>query len=183
MKKIFIAAIVVMGFTACVDSGTKSVKGTVVDATMNAVTVRSESGDTLTFSTMEADKSGVNGMLLGSPIRVEYKGKLTGTTAATKVSTCPTYSEAVGRWVIADPLDSANVMGVELQVNGVAQSINMATLVYSSWELTEEPGIITIMGQSLGNGQTIDLSEKAVISKDADGRMTLTIGDVVYSKE
>ena len=183
MKKIFIATIAVMGLTACVNSGTKSVKGTVVDATMNTVTVKGENGDTLTFSTMDADKSEAYGLLLGSPVNVEYTEKISEVTPASKISSCPTYFEAVGRWVIADPLDDANVMGVELQVEGVAQSINMATLVYSSWELTDEPGIITITGQSIGNDQTIDFSEKAIIAKDADGRMTLTVEDIVYFKQ
>ncbi len=183
MKKSFIAAIAVLGLAACAGTTPKSVKGTVADASMNTVTIKTGGGETLTFSTMDADKSGVDGLLLGAPICVEYKGKLTEATPATKISTCSTYSEAVGRWVIVDPLDAANVMGIELQVEGAAQSINMATLVCSSWELTDNPGEIIVKGQSIGNGQTIELSEKAVIAKDTEGNLTLNVEGTIYTKE
>ncbi len=183
MRRFVIAAIAVWGLAACGNSVMKSVEGTVLDASMNTVIIVSGQGDTLMFSTIDADKSEVNGLLLGSPISVEYAGKLSGVTSATKISTCRTYSEAVGRWIMEDPLDTSDVMGVELQVGGVAQSINMATLLYTSWELTEESGTIILSGQSVGNGQTIGFSEKAVIAKDADERWTLTVGNMVYFKE
>ena len=44
-----------------------------------------------------------------------------------KISADRTYAEAVGRWTVPDPIAPAKVMGVELQTEGRAQSINMAT--------------------------------------------------------
>ena len=103
---------------------------------------------------------------------------------ALKVATDPTYAEAVGNWTMPDPIDPDGVMGIRIMVEGEAQSINMATLRYTSWELQGEAGKILLKGQSIGNGQTIDFTETATIAKDADGIYTLTIesNGAVYTK-
>lgn len=179
------AALVLAGLAACCSNEPKTFTGTIADASMNTVTVKAATDDkTVTFSTMDADKAEAYGLLLGAPITVDYKGCLKEGVAATKVATDPTYFEAVGRWTMTDPVDPDAVMGVEIEVEGQAQSINMATLLYTSWKLTGEPGKIELKGQSLGNGQTLDFTQTGVISKSADGGYTLTIEgtETVYTK-
>lgn len=51
-----------------------SVKGVIVDATMNTVTVV-DGGDTLSFSTATADKEGLDGLFIGDSLEIGYKGK------------------------------------------------------------------------------------------------------------
>ena len=120
----------------------------------------------------------------GAPVVVDYTGKLEDGAAATKIATDPTYAEAIGRWTMPDPIDPEGVMGVEIRIEGVAQSINMATLVYTSWELQGEADKILLKGESIGNGQTIGFTETGVIAKDAEGKYTLTIEGTgtVYTK-
>ena len=101
----------------------KSFTGTITDASMNTVTVENAEG-TFTFSTMDADKSEANGLLLGAPVTVNYSGKLEEGAAASKVATDPTYAEAVGNWTMPDPIDPDGVMGIRIMVEGEAQSIN-----------------------------------------------------------
>lgn len=183
--KILVAALTVIGLTACADKGPKSVEGVITDATMNTVTVKAKSsGDTYTFSTMNADKNDANGLLLGAPVVVDYKGKLEEGAAATKVSTDATYAEAVGKWTMPDPIDLEGVMGVEIMVEGEARSINMATLVYTAWELKGEANKIVLKGRSIGNGQTSDFTQTGIITRNAQGDYTLTIegSDTVYTK-
>ena len=177
------AAAVLCGLAACADPAPKTFEGIIADASMNTVTVKAPD-KTCTFSTMDADKSEANGLLLGAPVVVDYTGKLEDGAAATKVATDPTYAEAVGRWTMPDPIDPEGVMGVEILVEGAAQSINMATLVYTSWELQGEAGKILLKGQSVGNGQSIDFTQTGAIAKDAEGRYTLTIEGTgtVYTK-
>lgn len=187
MKNIgtILAATALCALTACGDNTPKTFTGYIADATMNTVTVRDQSSEqTVTFSTMNADKSEADGLLIGAPVVVDYKGELKEGANATKVATDPTYAEAVGRWTMPDPIDSEAVMGIEIEVEGVARSINMATLVYTGWELQKEAGKILLTGQSLGNGQTIDFTQTGIIAKDADGKYTLTIEgtDTVYTK-
>ena len=165
--KIMAAAIALCGMTACGDNTPKTFTGFITDASMNTVTVENAEG-TFTFSTMDADKSEANGLLLGAPVVVDYKGKLEDGAAAAKVAPDPTYAEAVGKWTMPDPIDPEGVMGIEILIEGQAQSINMATLRYTSWELQGEAGKILLKGQSIGNGQTIDFTETATIAKDAD---------------
>ena len=102
---------------------------------------------------------------------------------ATKVACSKDYADAIGRWVMPDPVKEGEVMGVELRVGGKAQSINMATLPYASWELQGEPGKLILHGQSIGNGQTIDVTDTAVLGENG-GVPTLTIegSGVVYTR-
>lgn len=175
---ILVAAIVTCGMIACCNNSPKQFTGFISDATMNTVTVKALTADSIyTFSTEAADMTEAQGMLLGSPIVVNYTGCLKEVgTPATKVATDPTYAEAVGKWTMPDPINPDSLtMGFELMVEGAAQSINMATLLYQGWELQGETGKILLKGQSLGNGQTIDFTETAVISKNADGVYTLAI--------
>lgn len=181
--KIMVAAIALCGLAACSDNTPKSFTGTITDASMNTVTVENAEG-TFTFSTMDADKSEANGLLLGAPVTVNYNGKLADGTTASKVSTDPTYAEAVGNWTMPDPIDPDGVMGIRIMVEGEAQSINMATLHYTSWELQGEAGKILLKGVSEGSGSPIEFTETATIAKDADGIYTLTIegNGAVYTK-
>mgnify|MGYP001097989567 CR=1 FL=1 len=158
---------------------------TAINPAEKTVTVRALTDEsTCTFATTAADKSDANGLLLGAPVTVDYTGKLKDGAAATKIATDPTYAEAVGKWTMPDPIAPEGVMGVEIMVEGAARSINMATLVYTSWELQGEADKILLKGQSLGNGQTIDFTQTGVIAKTADGNYTLTIEGTgtVYTK-
>ena len=81
------------------------------------------------------------GLLEGNVVMVDYKAAGEGEMpVATKVACSKDYADAIGRWVMPDPVREGEVMGVELRVGGRAQSINMATLPYVSWELQGEPG-------------------------------------------
>lgn len=171
--KSLIAALTFAGLTACADNSPKTFSGFITDASMNTVTVRALTDEsTCSFATTAADKSDANGLLLGAPVTVDYTGKLKDGAAATKIATDPTYAEAVGKWTMPDPIAPEGVMGVEIMVEGAARSINMATLVYTSWELQGEADKILLKGQSLGNGQTIDFTQTGVIAKTAAGNYT-----------
>ena len=57
-------------------AGKGNVKGILTDATMNTVTVVSvDGGDTLSFSTMNADRTEAQGLRLGDTLEVSYSGK------------------------------------------------------------------------------------------------------------
>lgn len=184
--KMMIAAAAMVAMVSCCDKAPKQFDGFIADASMNTVTVKAlTSDDTYTFSTMDADRAEAYGMLIGAPIIVTYTGKLTDSPiAATKVATDKTYSEAVGEWTMPDPIDPEAVMGVNLMVEGVAESINMATLVYTSWELQGEAGKVLLKGTSEGSGEPEAVTVTGVISQNEAGAYTMTIEgtEVVYTK-
>lgn len=62
------------------DSPTGHPKGVLTDATMNTVTIVTEKNDTLQFSTEQADRTEVDGLLLGDTVEVFFQGKYRRTT-------------------------------------------------------------------------------------------------------
>ena len=55
------------------------VEGTIVDAAMNSIVIRTEDGKELSFSTEDADKTACNGLLVDSQVRIYYTGSIDGT--------------------------------------------------------------------------------------------------------
>lgn len=88
MRTVLVAlgALCIMG--SCT-SGMKSSKGVVCDASMNTVTIVTDKNDTLSFSTMDANKDEVNGLLLKDTLEVYYDGKYTPGMSATKLVQFP----------------------------------------------------------------------------------------------
>jgi len=60
-------------------------KGIVRDATMNTISIVTANKDTLSFSTLDADKSQVNGLQLNDTAEICYKGKYTAGISTTKL--------------------------------------------------------------------------------------------------
>ena len=69
------------------DSG--KARGIVCDATMNTVTIVTDDNDTLSFSTVDTDKSGVDGLLLGDTAEITYRGKYEKGMGALKMVSYP----------------------------------------------------------------------------------------------
>ncbi len=84
MKKIAIACAALL-MAACASNDVKTLTGVIEDASMNTVTVKAEGAEPVTFSTVDADKTEANGLLLGSSITVSYKGELVDGVQAVKV--------------------------------------------------------------------------------------------------
>ena len=184
-RKLWLAALTLLGLAACGEREPRTFTGFITDATMNTVTVQDQSSEsTYTFSTEEADRSEAHGLLVGAPVVVDYKGRLEEGAEAIKVATNPTYAEAVGRWMLYDPENPEFTMGIDIRIEGEAASIRSATLVYTGWELLDEAGKILLKGQSIGNGGSFDFSQTGIIAKDAAGNYTLTIEGtkIVYDK-
>ena len=75
-----------------------------------------------------------------------------------------------------DPLAPDSLeMGIRLSVEGEAESIRMATLRYTAWELQGETDRIVLTGESEGSGGTMRFTQTAVLGTNAEGRETLSI--------
>lgn len=55
-----------------------TVTGVIQDATMNTVIIQTEDGRTLSFSTMDADKTNADGLLIGDTVVISYTGEIDG---------------------------------------------------------------------------------------------------------
>lgn len=81
-----LAALGILCFMRSCSSGMTSSKGIVCDATMNTVAIVTDKNDTLSFSTMNANKEEVDGLLLNDTLEVFYTGKYTPGDAGLKIS-------------------------------------------------------------------------------------------------
>lgn len=70
-------------------SDVHSSKGVIWEATMNTVGIVTANNDTLLFSTMNANKKDVDGLLLNDTLQVFYKGKYKSGMPATKLVQYP----------------------------------------------------------------------------------------------
>ncbi|WFE84516.1 MULTISPECIES: lipocalin family protein [Parabacteroides] len=81
-----------------------------------------------------------------------------------------------GSWVAPINGMPEQMEGFELKDNGLASSINMATLVYEKWETIklDKADALVLQGKSIGNGQTLSFSDTLKIDKISENSLTLT---------
>ena len=186
MKRMLAATGLLLLTTACGSGTTTRLSGTIAEVGDRRIVVQPATGEEpRTFTTDLDAADAARALLPGAPVAVEYHGSYCDGIEATRIETDTTYMEAVGRWTVPDPIAPDSVMGIELQCGGEARSLRMATLSYRGWTLTGERGRILLLGESIGNGQTIPFSEKGLIARGADGRLTLVVdgSNLRYVKE
>ena len=177
-KNIFTLTTVAASALALASCGSKpaaptTVDGVVLDASMNNITLVTTGGDTLNISTMNADPAKVTGVLIDDSVKLTYAdtivdgNKVMQAQALTVTAHSP-YYYIQGAWVEPNPIDSTQVQGMQLNQNGTASSINMATLQFKAWNLTI-PDTLILNATSIGNGQTTEGADTLTIVKlDAD---------------
>lgn len=132
--------------------------GRVFDATMNNITIITGNHDTVNISTMDADRSKVPGVLLNDSVHVdcqykELNGRKILTATALEIRVHSPYYFIQGEWLQPNPIAPDQVQGFILNPDGTASSVNMATLLFKSWNLDNYT--LTLDYESIGNGQTI----------------------------
>ena len=185
--------LVILSTTSCGnDKQEKTVSGSVADGTMHTLTVATPAGDTILFSTVNADMDSPNGILIGDSATVWYAGKLetVGTEHVAdavrgKVTPGHPLSRRLdGTWV--EPVEGmpGQVQGFRLDGNGTASSVNMATLVYESWALGGADTLL-LMGRSIGNGQTLPFTDTlGIVRLTADSLILSDRGRIrAYARE
>ena len=157
------------GIVACKQAPvSKTVNGAVMDASMNNVTIITDSGDTLNLSTMDADPAKVHGVLIDDSVKVTYQvEKLDGMKIlqATElvVTVHSPYYYIQGTWTEPNPIKPDEAQGFILSQDGTARSVGMATLLYENWNLDDNE--LTMNYKSIGNGQTLEGTDTLTIVK------------------
>lgn len=150
-------------------AGPRTVDGLVLDASMNTITLLTGAGDTLNISTMNADPAKVPGVLIDDSVKLTYadtivNGNKVMLAQALTVTVHSPYYYIQGAWVEPNPIDSTAMQGLQLNQNGTAASIGMATLVFQGWNLTDANTLV-LTGESVGNGQTIPVADTLKVDK------------------
>lgn len=152
--------------------GPQTYNGVVVDATMNNITLITAEGDTVNISTMDTNPQKVPGVLLNDSVQVTCENKdIDGTKVLTatelRILLHSPYYFIAGTWIEPNPINSKETQGFALKDNGIASSVNMATLQFSKWNLVNKT--LTLNYTSIGNRQTIEGVDTLNIERiDAD---------------
>ena len=125
------------------------------------------------------------GLLEGNVVMVDYKAAGEGEMpVATKVACSKDYADAIGCWVMPDPVKEGEVMGVELRVGGKAQSINMATRWRLRGSCRASLASRSSTGRASATGQTIDVTDtgRALAGERRQRTLTIEGSGVVYTR-
>jgi hypothetical protein len=180
MKKMnyFVAAlslIMITGLYSCKkekEAVSQSVSGVVFDATMNNIMLVTTAGDTLNISTMDADPVKVPGVLVNDSVEITYVVEKTDQSEILKatslvVKTHSPYYYIAGTWVEPNPINASEVQGFNLNEDGTASSVNMATLIFENWNLSNST--LMLKSKSLGSGPALESTDTLhVVRLDAD---------------
>lgn len=162
--------------SACTDKSEKSIRGVIDDATMNNLVITTGQNDKISVSTVDADKTGINGILIGDTATVFYIGKLEKNVKATKIEITPAKRPTIiGSWV--EPIPGiGGEQGIKIEENGKASSINMATLVYEKWQQPDDKTLI-LSAKSIGNKVTSDFNDTLKLVKLTSDSLILLRGE------
>lgn len=90
LKVVLGVVLVLVTLIACRKDKEKSAKGVITEATMNTMMILTSKGDTLSISTLNAQRVAKDGILLGDTATVYYKEKPQhGVITATKIVVVP----------------------------------------------------------------------------------------------
>jgi hypothetical protein len=101
-----------------------------------------------------------------------------GLMTAVAFTACST-NNIVGEWVEPIPGMENQMQGVNLEKDGKASSINMATLQYEKWE--KKDSMLILSGKSIGNHQTIPFTDTLTIEKLTENELILKKGDLTIT--
>jgi membrane-bound inhibitor of C-type lysozyme len=90
--------------------------------------------------------------------------------------------DLIGSWVQPIPGNEKETQGFTLNEDGTAQSINMFTLLYKSWKLTDSTLVLT--AESIGNHTSSIFDDVYKIELLANGKLILIRGELmlIYTK-
>lgn len=186
MRRQLLFLSLLLGAIACEDRSENLFVGRVVEAEMDCLTLRSEQEEKAIFLVEGAELVNFNSLVKGAPVRVLYRGRLDkeGENQALRVEVDPTYHSLLGRWIEVENGLREHGMGMELLPNGKALSIGMQTMLFKSWELTEEGGL-WLAGHMLGNGQSVAFGDEWRIVELNSTEMILSLGELTlyFSRE
>ncbi len=166
---ILLVLFLLYGLSSCKNEPVRqTVKGYVVDATMNNVMIIADNGDTLNISTMDADPAKVHGVLLNDSVKITYVKEKVGESTIFKaeelvVTVHSPYFYIQGTWLEPNPINSSEAQGVTLNEDGSASSVGMASLLFKKWMLTDDKLLLTY--ESIGNKQTLEGTDTLQVVK------------------
>jgi hypothetical protein len=159
------------GDSAAVANADPTIYGICGDATsMNTLQLITDMGDTLTLDISDAQEQGK-----------VFGGVQTGDRMAVLANDDRTVAEWVinqatlmGNWVMPNPIDGSDMVGISIKEGGIAESIDQSNIIYKTWRLSRGK-LEIVMGREDGADEDetclydiVKLGADSLVYKDAD---------------
>ena len=141
----------------------KTIYGICTDGSaMNTLEMITDSGDTLRLSLTKANEAGkvFGGMQVSD--RMAVVADKTGKEAEIVIN----LNTLLGDWVMPDPLDGSDEIGIRIKEGGVAESIDQSTIIYRTWKIFN--GELEILLVREGGGDEEEENRYEILTLGAD---------------
>ena len=131
-------------------------------SSMNTLEVLTDNGDTLLLSmapVLEANKV-FGGLEVGDRVAVMANAKRTEATEIINLNSL------LGDWVMPDPIDGSDEVGIRIKEGGVAESIEMTNIYYRTWKIYDGKLEILSVREGGGDAEETNLYEILILGSD-----------------
>ena len=131
-------------------------------SSMNTLEVLTDNGDTLLLSmapALEANKV-FGGLEVGDRVAVMANAKRTEATEIINLNSL------LGDWVMPDPIDGSDEVGIRIKEGGVAESIEMTNIYYRTWKIYDGKLEILSVREGGGDAEEPNLYEILILGSD-----------------
>ena len=121
-----------------------------------------DNGDTLLLSmapALEANKV-FGGLEVGDRVAVMANAKRTEATEIINLNSL------LGDWVMPDPIDGSDEVGIRIKEGGVAESIEMTNIYYRTWKIYDGKLEILSVREGGGDAEETNLYEILILGRD-----------------
>jgi hypothetical protein len=137
---------------------------------MNTLQLLTDTGDTLTLSTLDAQEQNhvLGGYNVGDRLAVLTDRKRTKATLVINESTL------LGNWVMPNPLDGSDETGISIREGGVAESIDQSVIIYRTWRINN--GLLELISTREGGVDEEEVNLYEILSLGNDSLVFKTVG-------
>ena len=143
---------------------------------MNTLQLLRDNGDTLNLSVNEAQDQNhvLGGYNVGDRMAVLTNRERTIATLVINES------ELLGNWVMPDPIDGSEEVGISIREGGIAESIEQTSIIYRTWRITN--GQLELVYVREGGAEDEEIHLYEILSLGNDSLVYRTV-DKSYDEE
>ena len=137
---------------------------------MNTLEMITDSGDTLRLG---IEKASENGKVFGG-LQVADRVAVVVDNSTNEAQIVINLNTLLGDWVMPDPLDGSDEIGIRIKEGGVAESIDQSTIIYRTWKIFN--GDLEILLVREGGGDEEEENRYEILTLGPDTLAYRTIG-------
>lgn len=161
-------------YTAMADPTLFGVCG--VETSMNTLQLITDTGDTLQLDLTGARE---NGQVFGG-LQVGDRMAVIANDNNTVASLVINQTDLLGNWVMPNPIDGSDEVGIVIKEGGIAESIEQSSIIFKTWRLTRGKLEIVLVREGGSEDEEtylydlVKVSPDSLIIKDADDTFEYT---------